>query len=244
MRLFFQHLAGRITHFDWQYATMLATFDELEEQSALETGWLPHEYEPPFWFQGRQVRYDLSALKNSKKHKIPKRIKYEFTKNVDFTRYQDIWSSYLAAKGFDDTQPIEQLFDIEPGKKQILEIYDYDELVAFSVIRMEPAPISLQFAWNYHEPKLSLGSHTQYFEMMYLESIGEDYSYVCPGYEKTCIWKARFPGFEFWTGMEWSKDKNLYTKLCERDSDLIELDELAKENLLPLVKNWKKGHNW
>ena len=43
---------------------------------------------------------------------------------------------------------------------------------------------------------------------------------------------------------EWSKDKNLYTKLCERDSDPIELDELAKENLLPLVKNWKKGHNW
>ena len=80
--------------------------------------------------------------------------------------------------------------------------------------------------------------------MMYLESIGEKYSYVCPGYEKTCIWKSRFPGFEFWTGMEWSKDKELYKKLCERDSDLIELDELAKENLLPLVKNWKRGHNW
>ena len=69
MRLFFDHTAGRITHVDWQYSTMLATFLPDEHEAALETGWLMNEWDPPFWFQARQVRYSLKDLTDLKKFK-------------------------------------------------------------------------------------------------------------------------------------------------------------------------------
>ena len=245
MRLYFQHTAGRITNVDWQYSPVYATFDECERQNALETGWLPHEYEEPLWFQARQVRYNLDALETAKKHKIPSRIDFEVVNHLkNWDKYEEIWEVYLQKKGFPESFALRDLFKIDPSSKIILELYDYDELVAFSVIRMNPAPVSLQFAWTYHDPKLSLGIHCQYFELQYLRELGHGYNYVCPGYERTCIWKSRFPGFEFWTGTIWSKDKKLYAQLCERDSNLKDVDELDDVEMLPIIRNPKAIHCW
>lgn len=245
MRLYFQHTAGRITDVDWQYTPVYATFEEYEKQSALDNGWLPHEYEEPLWFQSRQVRYDLSALANTKVHKIPSRVDFEIVNHQkNWDKYEEIWKTYLNKKGFSENFNLTDLFKSDPSLKEIIELYDYDEMVAFSIIRKEPGPVSLQFAWTYHDPKLSLGIHCQYFELYYLSSAGYTHSYVCPGYEKTCIWKSRFPGFEFWTGTSWSKDKKLYVSLCERDSNLASLDELDDVEMLPLTRNLKTIHNW
>ena len=35
-------------------------------------------------------------------------------------------------------------------------------------------------------------------------------------------------GFEFWTGREWSQDKNRYLELLERDDKVKDLDDLEK----------------
>lgn len=244
MKLLFQHLAGRITHTDWQYSPIYAVFEKDEYEKALETGWLPHEYDPPIWFQARQVRYRLDALETQKRRKTPKRIDFEVCDHLkNWDLYEEIWKQYLATKGFED-QSLDRLFSLEPENKIIVEVYDYDELVAFSVIRMEPGPVSLQFAWTYHEPKLSLGIHCQYFEMQYLYELGHTHSYVCPGYEQTCIWKSRFPGFEFWTGTEWSSDKITYEKLCLQDSRIIDPDDLSNDDLIPLNYDFKNIVNW
>ena len=245
MRLYFQHTAGRITNTDWQYTPVYATFEEFEKQNALETGWLPHEYEEDLWFQARQVRYCLKELSFAKRHKIPLRIDFEIVDHLkNWSSYEEIWDTYLEKKGFPSSLALRDLFKIDPEDKRILEVYDYDELVAFSILRMEPAPVSLQFAWTYHDPKLSLGIHCQYFELNYFKDLGYAYNYVCPGYERTCIWKSRFPGFEFWTGTTWSQDKTAYAKLCERDSNLKEMDDLEETDMLPMMRNKKLIHNW
>ena len=245
MKLFFQHTAGRITNVDWQYTPVYATFDKDEHEKALQTGWLPHEYEEPLWFQARQERYALKDLEFVKKHKIPARIDFEISHSLkNWDKYEEIWETYLKKKNFPPTFKLTDLFEINPESKMVIELYDYDELVAFSVIRMDPGPVSLQFAWTYHEPKLSLGTHCQYFELYYLSGCGFHYNYVCPGYERTCIWKSRFPGFEFWTGSKWSRDKKVYTELCITDSEIKDVDDLDKVGDLPLEMSSNKYMEW
>jgi len=246
MRLFFDHTAGRITHVDWQYSTMLATFLPDEHEAALETGWLMNEWDPPFWFQARQVRYSLKDLTDLKKFKYPQGVTFKVipVSPVQFNKYNEIWETYLAFKGFEKKTDFKESLDFEPENKKVIEIYDKDYLVAFSIIRISPGPVSLQFAWNYHRPKISLGMVSQRFEMEYLKSRGFSHHYVCPGYETTCIWKKRFPGFEFWTGVSWSTDRELYEKLCNKDSEIINADELfdldsITENERPALCEWE-----
>lgn len=230
MKLYFQHLAGRIAHTDWQYSPVIATFRKGEEQAALESGWLMNEWEPPFWFQGRQVRFDLKALDFISPHKYPLSVDFDIhpiDKDLSYPLHQEIWERYLEYKGFSQEQDFRDSLKLDPDKKILINVYDHDELVAFSIVRLDPGPVSLQFAWNYHNPKLGLGIHTQHFEMDYLHSEGYSKHYICPGYETICLWKTRFPGFEFWTGTSWSTNKMLYKKLCERDSILGDVDELG-----------------
>ena len=57
--------------------------------------------------------------------------------------------------------------------------------------------------------------------------------YTGVGYEKSCIYKSDYEGFEFWTGEEWSNDIELYKWLCERDSNTTktkELDDIKKHD--------------
>ena len=180
-----------------------------------------------------------------KKHKIPARIDFEISHSLkNWDKYEEIWETYLKKKNFPPTFKLTDLFEINPESKMVIELSDYDELVAFSVIRMDPGPVSLQFAWTYHEPKLSLGTHCQYFELYYLSGCGFHYNYVCPGYERTCIWKSRFPGFEFWTGSKWSRDKKVYTDLCITDSEIKDVDDLDKVGDLPLEMSSNKYMEW
>ena len=51
--------------------------------------------------------------------------------------------------------------------------------------------------------------------------------YLGSGYETSSIYKSQFKGFEWWTGTEWSTDKKRYVQLCERDSRLKKISDLA-----------------
>ena len=57
---------------------------------------------------------------------------------------------------------------------------------------------------------------------------GYDYVYTGPGYEKSSIYKADLKGFEWWTGNEWSTDRNKFIKLCKRDSKVKTLEDISK----------------
>ena len=71
MEIYFSHVAGRMVSTDWQHSHVYATFDHTEWDWAANHGWLINEWEPPYWFQGRQVRLDLK-VKPNKKHKFPR----------------------------------------------------------------------------------------------------------------------------------------------------------------------------
>ena len=46
------------------------------------------------------------------------------------------------------------------------------------------------------------------------------------------MYKSRFDGFEFWTGRSWVSNKNMYKKLCEKDSSIesiLDLNSYQKE---------------
>ena len=81
--------------------------------------------------------------------------------------------------------------------------------------------IAYQFIWDYEDPKLSMGNVAQMFECEQARLNQCDYVYLMGGYEKCCEYKSEFSGFEFWTGLEWSSDVDLYKNLISRDQKVI-----------------------
>ena len=45
-------------------------------------------------------------------------------------------------------------------------------------------------------------------------------------YGKECIYKKRYNGFEFWTGKECKTNKTEYDKMCKKDSEVKNFDDL------------------
>ena len=228
MKIIFDHSFGRMTDMDVSYSVAKAEVGHQEWKHAPTLGWLPDEWEPPFWFTGRQTRLDLVAFK--KKHKFPKNLRFSLVEigKIADSRLANIWRDYTADRFESDHLEFRKTLEYQPEHKRILVVYDETKLVAFSILRVWPMFVSLQLAWNYHNPKLSVGVHAQYYEMEIARSMGYRYVYLCPGYETACIWKSRFPGFEWWTGEKWSTNKKRYVSLCERDSKIRLIDELDK----------------
>lgn len=225
MKLIFDHLAGRMTQSDVVYSTIEALFDPEEAMTAAETGWLINEWEPPKWFQGRQVRLDLAARHKIRRNPRLDAIVLKPSKAV-IARMQPIWDAYVAHHGYDDHLPVEASVAYEPDKKVVI-LYQIDRQdVGYSLLRIDPMAVALQFAWDYAEPKLSLGKIAQWWEIETARVHRCRHLYLCPGYERCCLYKANNPGFEFWTGTSWSTDKERYRALCERDSTLDFLDNL------------------
>ena len=87
---------------------------------------------------------------------------------------------------------------------------------------------STQFAWDYENPKLYLGKYANLAEIDYCIENNKDFMYLGLGYERSCLYKADYKGFEFWTGQEWSNDTEHYKWLCERDSTIEKTKDLDK----------------
>lgn len=226
MELYFQHLMGKMVDMDVAYSPVKATFFPDEWEWAVQNGWLMNEWDPPFWFQGRQVRLDLRIKR--KPFKFNPNLKFSVGKVDNLHRLDRIWYQYKEKRGFDDHLDFRDTCDFEPDNKRIIRIFHGSRLIAFSIIRIYPFPVSLQFAWNYENPSLSAGIESQYFEIEYFKKMGYNYLYLCPGYESVCIWKKRFPGFQFWTGSKWLDDRVLYEDLCESDSSIRTIEQLSE----------------
>jgi hypothetical protein len=83
-------------------------------------------------------------------------------------------------------------------------------------------------AWNYHRPKVSIGTNLIYYEAAEARKADLRYLYLGAGYGEVNKYKSLIDGFEWWTGSEWSTDRKLYLELCERDSTVNSLQDLAK----------------
>ena len=214
-----EHFYGSQEKHDLQLVKMNLDVENLNEKEALENGWLYHKK----WYQCRSVRIKLSEYKS-------KPFKYEFiyspyTSSFITETVNKIYKEYIDYKQFNEKYDV----SVDPERTSWLILKDKGEPVAFTKFNKYDGGIESQFtAWNYHKPKLSIGKAIVDYEISIAEKLGYEYLYIGQGCENGSKYKADFSGFEWWTGSEWSKDKELYKKLCSRDSEINNLNQLAE----------------
>ena len=70
-------------------------------------------------------------------------------------------------------------------------------------------------------------------ELQWASAEGIPYFYMGSGYEQSSEYKAKWRGFQWWTGIEWSTNKRQYRRLCRRDSRLTNFSALGNLSLIP-----------
>ena len=218
LKINYEHIYGSQEKHDLQLTRMTLDQEQVNEEEALESGWLISNGQ---WYPCRSVRICVDQYKN--KLKLPK-IEYRFT-TYNLDHIKQIHQEYKAYKKFDEE------YDIFQDSERTLWLIGYDEgqPVIFTKFIRYWGGLESQFTcWNYHKPKMQLGKYIVDTEVWYAKTMGLNYLYIGQGYEKGSLYKADFPGFEWWTGNEWSKDKQKYKELCLRDSTINTIDDLAK----------------
>jgi hypothetical protein len=229
MKLFFKHIAGRVTDMDFYYSPVYAHFEQHEIAEAVNTGWLINEwaaYEPRRWFQSRIVRLDLKDWTMSKSdmkriEETPVAVSKTSLSIANIKEMQEVFEKYIKHKKFD--APLDWMIMLEPmdiDKKIIINFRLNGKMIGWVLCRIyeEASTLcSLQFAWDYDDPRLELGKLSQLYEMITCKSLGLRYQNLCSGYESSSFWKSRLPGFEWWTGEKWSNNKHQFITLCTND---------------------------
>jgi hypothetical protein len=227
MKITFEHVFGKQTTSDIICAIIRAEISSEEEGMALENGWL---YDPVFnWYQCRSTRINLS--KYISKHKWPDNLEFKVVPDdFDSNIIEKIYQDYIAYKKFKPHYP--NIKHNTQHKEIFGVVFDSGVAVAFTKFTEYNGGLeSGVFCWNYHKPNLRIGRLIQDKEVEYAKSLGLTHLYIGQGYEKNCIYKAKFPGFEWWTGKEWSSNTEQYIKLCERDSTLELISDLGNSSL-------------
>ena len=245
LKIHFKHYSGSISQYDYLFFDCMAELKPQEENEALEGGWLPDDYliiknkngktKSSRWYQARQTRIALKNYKDTKSAKKTRKkcsdinVKSIKANEVDMPELELIFSKYTQYKNFKQWE-LKPLISSEVERKNILIYYLNNKAIAFTFMRDvgSNSVFSTQFAWDYQNPKLYLGKYATLAEIDHSINSGRDYMYLGLGYEKCCIYKSDYNGFEFWTGEEWSNDVEHYKFLCERDSKIIKTSDLDK----------------
>ena len=242
MKLFFDHITGKLTKHDIIYSLTLAKFEEKEYCQAFEQGWIPLSWyytklDGLTWINARNTRLLLKKFTFSKKQRKilrKKDIRVEIHDKLDdalFITISDIYKKYIQYKKYyeKDYEEESEIFEKEDYIDWKYFIYYYkDKPIAFTELKVFDSKHVLtgQFAWDYENPKLGMGTYATLYEIDWsIKNKCKKY-YLSYGYEKSNIYKSRFDGFEFWNGKSWIDNKLIYKKLCEYDTEVETLSEL------------------
>ena len=83
-----------------------------------------------------------------------------------------------------------------------------------------------QYAWDYANPSLHLGRYSMDHEIRTAYDKGYNWFYLGASYDKSCEYKCKIPGFQWWTGKEWSTDIGLYLMHIKADNFVEDLSDL------------------
>lgn len=220
MKIVFDHIQGfgKVCHQDFIYSNPVGHLEDGESaESALEAGWIPWD---GVWYNLRSVRIDLSQYKpGDTTRRLSHKIDFIYQDFQDKPLYWELYDQYCEYHGFERLISWDQL----RSHHMISYSHNNQEIGFSSVRQFDKAMVAFQFVWDYKDPKLSLGKVAQLYECEVAKMLGCSHVYILGGYEKKCLYKSDFHGFEWWTGTEWSKDKALYQELCMRDEN-IKLD--------------------
>jgi hypothetical protein len=117
----------------------------------------------------------------------------ELLTKPNFQQIDKIYTDYCRYKKFESVMPLFEE-DITSPRSDIIGYYDNNELVAFSFYHNFDANNveAIQFAWNYNNPKLTLGIKSLRHECAYYKAKGVDNIYL--GYADE--YKKALDGFE------------------------------------------------
>jgi hypothetical protein len=224
-----EHFYGSQENYDLQLVRMKLDTENLNEQEALENGWLIAYDE---WYPCRSVRLNIEEyMLQIRKPDLPDTIevKWFWHTQIDDEMRKTIRT---IADEFSNLKGFEWEYDIFSDFERSCWLVICDEGIPVAVTKMirYNGGVESQFTvWNYHKPRMSLGKHIVYYEVQaaYNNLNVRDYLYIGQGYERGSMYKAAFNGFEWWTGSEWSDDKTAYEKICARDSTINTLQDLA-----------------
>lgn len=225
----FDHIggAGKITSGDFIHApALLYDVADADIADRMAEGWAVDEWHlPRRMYQARHVRLRVPAAASVS---LPIGVTWSLDLRPDVDDLVRVYEAYRQYKGFSDHLPIRQTLEmVDRDAKQAITFYQGDRLIAFTLLRIHPPALeSIQFCWDYADPKLRLGFVSQDVEFAVAKALGCGYVYIGPGYETACRYKTKLPGFEWWTGEEWSTDKGLFLALLERDSRVNTIEEL------------------
>ena len=222
MKVIFDHVNGfgKVEKTDFIYSNPRGIENDGKFLDALESGWVEWG---GYWYNLRSVRintdkYEPTYTTKKMSNKIDTSLKI-LSKDY-IKKLQPIYDKYLSKKQF--TRPI----PLSEFEGMFVIIYEHQgECIGANIFKLyeqihRVAMVSYQFIWDYEEPKLSLGSVSQYYENKYAQMMKAEYVYILGGYEATSKYKSSFKGFEWWTGELWSSDVSLYNYLCDRDTSI------------------------
>jgi len=241
VKLFFDHITGKLTNYDLIYSLPLAEFEDSEYDYAFENGWIPlswyyTELKNLTWINARNTRLVLDKVEFSKKQKYvlrKKDIEVKILNSFDYDLLSTIYKKYIKYRNFyeEGFEHDSEVFE----KKDYIDwkyfIYYYkDTPVAFTEFKVfdNKHVLSGQFAWDYENPKLGLGTYATLYEIDWSYKNKYKNYYLSYGYETTSKYKSKYKGFEFWNGKEWVNNKSMYNKLCDNDSSIESIKDLNK----------------
>lgn len=218
MRVHFDHINGfgKVSDQDFIYSQPYGELEENESpQEALNQGWIPWD---GHWYNLRSVRIDLSLYKPHKTtRRLAKKVTAVHQEFTDSPELRDLYQKYCDYHGYQRTITWEQLFT-----GHMIAYYVDGQIKAYSAVEhFDSVMVATQFVWDYEDPELSLGKVAQMYECELARSLDYTHVYILGGYEECCMYKSDYYGFEWWTGKEWSQDKQLFKQLCKRDEEAV-----------------------
>lgn len=218
MKILFDHIEGfgKVSQQDFIYSQPYGVLEPGESaEKALSEGWIPWDGK---WYNLRSVRIDLSVYQPTRTTtRLARHVDFVYQPFKDKPLYRELYSKYCDHHGFKRTITWKQLFT-----GNMIAYSQFNKEIGYSAVdQYDRALVATQFVWDYAEPRLSLGKVAQLYECEVAKMMGCTHVYILGGYEQCCAYKADFRGMEWWTGKEWSQDKELYRRLCARDENAI-----------------------
>ena len=241
MKIFFDHITGKITNYDLIYSLILAEFDKHEYDYALNNGWIPLSWyytkiKHITWINARSSRLQLSDFTFSKKQKYTlnkkdiKTVFYDCINDDLKDTCAEIYKKYIRYKKYyekNNEEESEKFMRDDPIDWKYFVYYYKEKPIAFTEFMLiNDHFMTGQFAWDYQDVKLGMGSYATLQEIRWARNNSFNKYYFSYSYENSSAYKSKYDGFEFWTGRKWCKDKDLYKKLCENDDKINTLEDL------------------
>lgn len=219
MRIKLSTAYGSHEKYDLEITKLSLDTTDLDEKLALESGWLISNGE---WYFSRSTRIRISEVRVKS---TPRIYGVEFgVESFDQIAFDAIYEDYMTKKRF-------KRYDYKTDFNRTFWLVARDDgiPVAFTkMVRYDGGMESAFNVWNYHKPKLSLGSNMLYHEIEQARLSDLEFLYIGSGYGESGKYKSMVDGFEWWTGENWSTDRKLYLEMCEHDASVNSLYDLSK----------------